>query len=308
MEEAADISNRRLLSNLFLLFITLVWGATFTLTKDALQVVPVYPFLFVRFLLAAVALAVVCLASPVHRGGFTRRVWAAGTWLGLLLFGGYALQTLGLLTVSASVSGFLTGLNVVLVPIFAIPILRSIPRPRTWLAAMMAAVGLALFSGGDVLQMPAGSLYVLLCAVCLALQIVFVDKLGKDADALALATVELLVVAVCAFAASLLHPHQVLGPAAAWLQPAVIWATLINGLLGTSLAYWGQNICQKFTSAGEIAVIFSMEPVFAAVIAWFALGDRLSRMGWWGSVLIFASMLAADPAVKLPIRWQRKTA
>lgn len=291
------------MANLFLLFITFIWGATFSLTKGALTHVSVYPFLFVRFLLASVALLCVCLASTEHRKAFTKKVWGAGTGLGLLLFGAYAFQTLGLVTVSPSVTGFLTGLNVVLVPIFAIPLLRQMPRWRVSVGAILAAFGLALVSGGDLLHLHIGDVYVLICAVCLALQILFVEKYGAETDALALATVEILVVTLCSLVASRWNPVAPFGSIRVWTSPPVLWALVVNGFLGTALAYWGQNVCQKFTSSGEIAILFSMEPVFAALIAWITLGDALSGQGIAGGICIVVSMLIADPAVKLRARW-----
>lgn len=296
------IPNRRLPANLFLLFITLVWGATFTLTKDALYAVPVYPFLFVRFLFAGATLVGISVATRTRRRTWNRRVWLVGSGLGLVLFGGYALQTLGLLTVSAPVTGFLTGLNVVLVPILAIPLLRTVPRVRTWLGALLAAVGLVLISGGGLTHLQFGDTLVLLCAVCLALQIVLTEKYAMNTDALTLAAVELLVVALCSLFASLSTVQgSDVWSLSIWLRPSVLWAVLVNALLGTALAYWGQNMCQKFTSAGEIAIIFTMEPVFAAVISWVFAGVALAGAGIAGGAMIFTSMLVADPSIRMPL-------
>ncbi len=304
---ATLIPHRRLFANLFLLFITLVWGATFTLTKTALLSVPVYPLVFTRFFLAAVALVGVSLLSPARRTVWRGRVWGIGAVLGVFLFGAYALQTLGLLTVSAPAAGFLTGLNVVLVPIFGTLLTRQRGSWRTWLGALLAAAGLAFLSGPGIWHLQAGDLYILGCAVCLALQILGVDRYTDAVDPIALAAVELITVAICALAVSLLWPQ---GPHAwslnHWLRPGVVWTVLVNGLLGTSLAYWGQNICQRFTSAGEIAIIFTMEPVFAAAIAWVFVGAALSVAGIIGGVLVVVSMWVADPSIR-PLRLRVNT-
>lgn len=277
-----------------------MWGATFTLTKTALQSVPVYPFVFVRFMLAALALAAVGAMSSVHRRVWTPRVFTVGTLLGLCLFGGYALQTLGLLTVSAPTAGFLTGLSVVLVPVLTALFNKRRGPLRTWAGALLALIGLALVSGGGIWRFQLGDLYVLGCAVCIALQIIGVEWFGEALDPIALAAVELFIVALGAFIVSLLWQQ---GPYAwswsHWTSPGVVWAVLVNGVLGTAVAYWGQNVCQKFTSAAEIAVIFTMEPVFAAAIAWVFTGAALSAEGVVGGVLVVFSMWIADPGIPL---------
>lgn len=287
----------RLISYISLLFITFVWGATFTLTKNALASVEVYPFLFVRFLVATVVLSVIVFLSPRSRHSFDPLTLWLGVSLGGLLFGAYAFQTMGLGHTSPSIAGFLTGLYVVLVPILSIPLFRTSPHWRTWMGAILAVMGLAFISGSDILQLKVGDIQVLICAVFLALQILFIEKYGSGMDSLALATIEILVVTVCSLIVSVFQAGTDLLNIHLWLQPAVFWAILINAILGTSLAYWGQNVFQQNISSTQIAVIFSMEPVFAALVSWVAQGGSLSTVEIVGGVLIFISMLVADPNV-----------
>ena len=283
--------------NLSLLFIALIWGATFTFTKNALADVSVFVFLFMRFALSAVILFFMVLASSRSRHSLQLKTWLGGVVLGLLLFAVYSFQTLGLRTISPAMSGFLTGLNVVLVPLFAIPILRRLPKGQTWLATLVALCGLALINGIGFTAIHSGEAETIICAAFIALQILGVEKLGARIDALALAAIELLVVAVLSLVVLLSH-HQMGGlNMRIWLKPPVFWALMVNAVLGTALAYWGQNVFQKHTSAAYIAIVFSTEPVFAALFSWAASGATLSIVGWMGGLMIFISMLIASPHI-----------
>ena len=175
------------------------------------------------------------------------------------------------------------------------------------MGALIAAVGLALISGPGILHLQTGDIQVLICAVFLALQILLIEKYGRTMDALILATIEILVVAICSLIVSSFQGSTELLTLHVWLQPVVLWGVVINAVLGTSLAYWGQNIFQQNITAAQIAVIFSMEPVFAALVAWVAAGDILSPLQMVGGLLIVASMLMVDPHVSWTRRYSRRS-
>ncbi len=223
-----------------------------------------------------------------------RTVWV-GVFLGCLLFGAYAFQTTGLGHTSPAITGFLTGLYVVLVPLFSIPLFHASPPKRTWLGAILAVMGLAFISGSHILHMQIGDIDVLICAVFLALQILFIEKYGSNIHPLTLATIEIGVVSVLSLVTSLVVGQTALFTPHVWMEPAVLWSVLINAIFATSLAYWGQNVFQQNMPSAQIAVIFSMESVFAALVAWMAQGNLLSPIEMVGGFLIFISMLVADP-------------
>ena len=137
--------NRQLLADSSLVLCTLVWGATFVLVKDSVAQVTPLLFIAARFALGALTLALLTLAM----GRFTRltmRELKWGTFLGILLFAGYAFQTAGLQYTTASNGGFITGLSVAIVPLLALPILRHRPHPFAIFGVVLATVGLALLS------------------------------------------------------------------------------------------------------------------------------------------------------------------
>ena len=289
------MNSSRILANSVLVFVTFVWGATFTLTKAALVVMPVFPYLTIRFLLATAAMSLFFVRGHDQRQGFRNyRLWLVGTVLGFLLFMGYALQTLGLQTVAPAISAFLTGLAVILVPILAIFFLHQKSRWRTWASALIAVMGLGLLNGIHQLgHFSVGTIYTLTCAVFWAFQIVAVDKWAKSYDAISLTTIELLVVTLLSFVASL---HAGWNDFQTWSSPVVILAVTVNGLLGTALAYWAQLHFQRLTSAMYVAVIFTMEPVFAAVVAFTLYHETMGILQLLGGLLIVLSMLIAEAA------------
>jgi len=297
---------KRWFANSALLIITFVWGATFTLTKGALDSLPVFGFLSARFVIATVGLIALVLLTPSARKSFTLRTWGLGTVLGLFLFGAYALQTVGLQYTTPSLAGFLTGLSVVLVPLLGVFLLKQKLRWRTWLGAGTAVVGLGLLCGPGLQQFALGDIYVLLCAVFIALQMLFIEKYGNGTNPLALATVEIAVLTVACLVLELWTD-----PSPTWVwttfhNPQVAFAVFICAIPGTALAYWGQNVFQQFTSSAQTAVIFSMEPVFATLVAWMVLGEGLTPLTLLGSILIFTSMLMSD--TNLQFNWTRALA
>ncbi|WP_053958888.1 DMT family transporter [Sulfobacillus thermosulfidooxidans] len=283
----------RIWANSILLLVTLIWGATFTLTKAALTKIPVFPYLTMRFLLATLVMGVfVFLDRDRIKSLHNLKLWMTGTSLGVLLFLGYALQTLGLQTIDPAVSAFLTGLSVILVPIMAIFFLRQHSQWRTWIAAMIATVGLGFLNGIHQLgHFSIGTVETLACAIFLAMQIVAVDKWAIDYDSISLTTIELLTVALLSFVMSL---HAGLYGFGYGTSGVVLVAVIVNGLLGTAFAYWAQLRFQRLTSASYVAVIFTMEPVFAAGIAFIAYHETMSLSALLGAALILASMLLAE--------------
>jgi drug/metabolite transporter (DMT)-like permease len=290
----------RWFANVCLLVITFVWGATFTLTKGALDHVSAMAFLSVRFLVASAVLVMVVLSSkPSRRALLMTRTWKLGGLLGLMLYGAYACQTIGLVFTTPAKAGFLTGLFVVLVPILGIWVLRQAPQLRVWMGAILALFGLALLCGADLIHLAPGDLLVLSCAVFVALQMLYVDKYGRDTDPLGLATVEIVVLTMCCTVSALLTSPANTWNLEIWTRPDVLWAVVICAIPATAIAYVAQNVFQKHTTAAQAAIIFSMEPVFSWLVAWVVLGDSLSVTGTVGSLLILFSMLVADPSIRI---------
>lgn len=282
----ARASLSSLLADAGLALVTLIWGLTFVVVKDAVAQVPVMTFLAWRFGVGAVALL------PLSFRGLrraTRREWAAGALIGVSLFAGYVLQTAGLQWTTASKTGFITGLYVPLVPLFAWPLMGEKPSRHAVIGLILATIGLALLSLRGDLQIEKGDLLVLGCAIAFAWQVVLIAYFAPRMPALTLAQVQITVVAVASALVSLGLGEQLLP------LPRGVWgAVAFNGVIATSVALGLQNYLQGKTSATHAAFIFVLEPVFAAMFGWLLAGETLDLRGWLGSAMILAGMIVGQ--------------
>lgn len=276
-----------LAADLALVVVAFIWGTTFVLVKGALQEIGPFAFLAARFWIAFLVLGLPLL-SRLWRG--ERSLWRNGGLLGVVLFAAYALQTAGLRTTSASKAAFITGLSVVLVPLLAALWLRQLPRPVAWLSALLATVGLALLSMPLGQSLVVGDGLVLGCALMFAIHILLVGRYASRYDPLALSAVQMGVVALLSgLVAPLAEPWP------ARLSPVVWGAVLFTALLATVLALVLQVSAQRRTPPHRAALLLTLEPVFAALAAYF-LGERLTPQGWMGCALILIAMVMAEVA------------
>src|SRR5262245_770574 len=275
-------SSPRLLA---LVGVTAVWGVTFVQVKDAVALYPLLAFLALRFGIASLTL----LAPGVRR---VRGVGRGGAWAaavaGLLLAGGYVLQTLGLERTSVSNAGFVTGMYVVLTPLFGLALFRLPVGPRVSLGVALATTGLALLAG-----VPGGSavgdLLVLAGAAVYSLQILLMERFAPRYDPLGFT----LLMMVAAFAVLTLAAIPTLEVPRGW----TVWgALLVTGVFASALAFLVQTWAQRRTSANRTALVFTLEPVWAALFGFTLAGDRLGALGWTGCGVIMAGILLAEPA------------
>jgi drug/metabolite transporter (DMT)-like permease len=270
-----------------LLAVTAVWGITFVQVKDAIAVYPLFAFLALRFAIATVTLA------PAARGrlrGLGHDGVAAAALLGALLAGGYALQTAGLDRTTVSSAGFVTGMYVVLTPVIAFAAFRAAIGRTAWGGVALATAGLALLSGIGAGSL-AGDLLVLGGAAVYALQIVLMERFAPRFDPLAFTLVEM------AAACLLLGAVALAGGEAAVPHGWTVWgALLVTGIFASALAFLAQMWAQRRTSATRTALVFAMEPVFAALFGYTLAGDRLGVAGWAGCATIMAGIALAEPS------------
>ncbi|MDQ6651034.1 MAG: DMT family transporter [Actinomycetota bacterium] len=273
-----------LLPTVALLVVAAVWGSTFVVVKAATGRLPVLDFLAWRFALAALAMLALRPRAVLQLGRDGRR---AGVLLGLALAAGFLFQTYGLRSTGAAVSGFITGLYVVLTPLGAAVLLRRPPSKAAWAAVALAAVGLGLLSLHG-LAIGAGELLTLLCAIAFALHIVGLGRWASAGDTLGLAVVQLGTVAVIYLGLTV--------PRGLRLPPdAGVWgALLLTALAATALAYLVQTWAQAHLAPTRAAVVMTMEPVFAGLFAVAVGGERLGWRTPLGGVLVLAAMLVAE--------------
>ncbi|PTQ55163.1 MAG: Permease of the drug/metabolite transporter (DMT) superfamily [Candidatus Carbobacillus altaicus] len=308
---------KSLLADALLLFITFIWGTTFVLVQQAIDYLPPFTFLGMRFMLAFVIM-LPFLALPSNRPGDTMHVTAnapghvkrhihplvAAFIIGVSLFLGYALQTFGLLYTTASKAGFITGLSVVLVPALSYFILGTRLKFSTVIGVVLALLGLYALTLGDAFVLNIGDILVFMGAIAFALQIVTTSKYAPLYNPVLLAIGQIGVVALLSLIfAFLFEPVYEATRISLRHWQSVGLALFVTAVLATSLAYWAQTTVQKYTSPVHVALIFSMEPVFAALTAWVVNDERFTPLMWLGSSLILVGMLLSElPVFQLSAR------
>ncbi len=269
---------------LALVGVTAIWGSTFVVVQHAIEKMPVTDFLTWRFTMAALAMLLLRPRSVAALGRSGRQ---AGVLLGLALGTGYLLQTLGLQHTSAAVSGFITGMFVVLTPLGAAVLLGTRPGWTAWGAVALATVGLGLLSLHG-LSVGSGELLTLGCAAAFSLHIVGLGQWAASHDAFGLAVVQLLTTAaLCAVVA-------VPGGLAVPPDKGVWGALALTALAATALAFVVQTWAQAHLPPTRAAVVMTMEPVFAGLFAVAVNGDALGPKTLLGAALVLGAMVLTE--------------
>lgn len=302
------------MATLSLVFINLIFGATFVVVKDAMTHVTPVRFVALRFLVAAVVLLTVALVR--ERSSVLRaRTWRDGALLGALLYAGYSTQTAGLVFTTPAVSAFLTGLSVAFVPVLAVVLLRDRVPGGAWAGVAIALAGLVALTwpGGGVRVGP-GEVFTLGTALAFALHFIATAHVTARTPPLSLAAVQIAVTAALSFATLPLDAAvaragvTTVAPAAPFAPlPAIAWIEVVGmGVVATALAFFLQTWAQRTVPATRVAVIFTLEPVFATLFSALFFGERFGIRAGIGMALILTGMLvvalrggdaAADPAL-----------
>jgi drug/metabolite transporter (DMT)-like permease len=216
-----------------------------------------------------------------------------GIILGILLFFSYLFQMWGIQYTTASNAGFITGLNVILVPVFSVLLFKDKPRLASLVGVFFATVGLYFLSGGDFAALSQGDWLVFVCAVVVTFHVIFTGRFAVRNDIYLLTFVQLTTVA--GFSLLLLFFDK--QPLKA-IPINFILILIYLALFGTVYTFFMQTAMQRFTTATRTALVFSMEPVFAALFAFMLAGETLVVLGWFGGGLIFIGMIIAE------IKWE----
>jgi len=284
-----------------LLFNTLIWGGTFALIKNAFNDISPLLFLGLRFSIAALIFLPFVYASLKKTN---KQTLIAGSILGIFYFTGFTAQSLGLNLTTATKSGFITGTFVVFIPILQLIIEKRKPKWFNMLSVLLVLVGLILLSSkGEnaidfIKQLGAdfnyGDLLTLLCALLFAFQVVYVDVFTKKYDYLPMVFIQLLITGLGGFVLSYIFSITSLETVKFTINTTVVTAILYTAIFASIIATVIQLKFQKSVSPTKAGIIFSIEPIFAAVFAYFLLSEKISNFGLVGCVLIFAGVIVSE--------------
>jgi drug/metabolite transporter (DMT)-like permease len=268
---------------------TLIWGTTFVVIRKlvALPAIPLPPSAVIagRFILAAV------LFLPFLR--LDRNLWRGGIELGVLLWAGYATQAIGLQYIGAGRSAFMTALYVAFTPAMVVLSGRRV-APIVAVAAALALAGTALLSF-DREPPNRGDAWTILSAVFWAAYILRLEGWANRLPINALTAVQLLVVAVLSVGWAGIEMAL---PGGQQAIRGINWPAVLNvlylGVVATALTTWLQATGQRTVPAPQAALLYSMEPVWAAFFAWLAFGERFGRNGWLGAAAILTAAVTSQ--------------
>jgi drug/metabolite transporter (DMT)-like permease len=271
-----------------LLAVAAMWGISFVWMKDILDQQDVYSFLVSRFLVAAVAMIVI---KPKVIKQFNKELVAKGLIIGAALGAGYIFQTLGLERTTPAITGFITGLYVVITPLLAYIFLKEKLTLSMWGYILLAVLGLAVLSiqGWSV---GSGELFVLISAALFALHIILLGIWSKSFDAYALTVIQL---TSCAIVAAI--PASING----YVSPpdSQVWSVILfTAIFATAFAFVIQTWSQARISTTKVAVILTMEVVFAALFSFmYGMEPFTLRLALGGGMVLIAMIAIVQPRV-----------
>ena len=284
-----------------LLLATTIWGATFVIVKLALNDSSPMLFVALRFTFAALVL-LPFIIKVLKR--IDKKTLYGGLLVGSFYFLGFASQTMGLNYTSATKSGFITGTFVVFTPIFQLIIEKRKPSKESIIGVILVLLGLVLLSSkGDTFlnifkeigeNFNEGDFLTLLCAMFFALYIVYLDIESKKLDLMSLVFIQIGVTGLGGFLFAFIFSIAGVEGIRFTFTYNLLFAILYTAILATILTTTLQTRFQKETTPTKASIIFSLEPIFSAVVAFFVLNEKISNFRLLGCVLIFTGLLATE--------------
>ncbi len=273
-------------AELSLLLLTFIWGTTFPLVKTAMSFSSPLVFVLLRFVLASLTFWLFFSSKITLK---ERSILKAGAIIGVFLFLGFGFQTLGLKYTASSKSAFITGLFVVMVPPLSFLILKEKAKISSLIGVVLAVSGLYLLTRPRGSEFNMGDLFTFFCAISFALHVIFVQIYTRRYDFFTLTFVQIVVTAVLSLPFMLAFERVTLA-----YHPYLILAVVVCAVFATALGLYIQNRMQKDTTTVKAALIYTMEPVFAAVFSYIFLAEVLGWLGMLGGVLILSGMLCSE--------------
>lgn len=289
--------NRQRKADMMLVLATAFWGASTCLTAICLRELQPLTLNAFRFLTAFLVLGAV-FHKRIARA--SRKTLKYSLLIGLSLVMVYVGATYGVLYTSVSNAGFIGAMTVLFTPVFEFILYHKRPGKRFSFSLLLCLIGIALLTLNETLQPALGDIICLLVPTFYAVDLMLTEKAvaEPEVDPIALGVCELIVVGVVMLALSLVLETPTL-PA----TPGVWASALFLGIFCSGICFIVQSVEQQFTTASHAGLIFTLEPVFSAVFAFFLLGERLGVKGYIGASLMLLSLVLME--LDLPMLFRR---
>ncbi len=282
-----------------LLLMTIIWGGTFVIVKEALNDISSMLFIAIRFSISSLLVSLFLL---IKKYKINKKTFLSGIFLGTFLFFGFLFQTAGLKYTSATKSGFLTGSLVVI--ILFLQLEKKIPTKGAIIGTILVFIGIIfLSSGGNSIKnfitefgntFNIGDILTLICALFFALHVVYMDIISPKHEFWILFFSQLIGVSIFSFITSLIFHFTSLEFYRINLTTNLWIGIMYTSLLATCVNFGLQTKYQKVVSPTKAGIIYSFEPVFAAIFAFFLLNEKFSNFAVLGSSLIFLGLIVSE--------------
>lgn len=281
-------NTRKILAGAGLILTTIIWGSSFVVMKNSVDLIPPCYLLALRFTVAAVCMLAVFW--PQNKG-MSRKDIQYGAILGIFLFTSYVFQTYGLKYTTASKNAFITTLYVIIVPFLHWAFNRKRPSGRNLVAAVLAVIGLALLSLEGDMGINLGDFLTLICGIFFAVHIVFIDRYTEEHSPVRLTTMQMITSAVLGWIlAPALDGKMDMGI----LNTSLILGLLYLGIFSTMIGFLLQNVGQKYLSPNTSSILLSFESVFGLTFSVILLGDHLTAKLLLGCAMMFGAVIISE--------------
>ena len=305
--QVLKMTKNRLLAQIGLVLTTLAWGATFVLVKDSLEYAKPFTFIFFRFIIATLTILPFILLKKEKLSKFFRNFNSneikGGIICGFLLYAGYAFQNFGLDITIPSKSAFITSISVLIVPIILIFYKKEKISYNLWISILIVVAGLYLLIepgslinqntkyGNEAFLPNIGDLLTFGCAVFFAMHIIAQSDIVKNKiNLIRFFIAQCLSVSIFAGISALIFNE----PSVLWNHPEIntlYLSLMINGMIATTFAIFMMIWAQKILTAGETAVIFSLEPIFAVLFSIFMGVESFGILKWLGGIMVVLAVI-----------------
>ncbi|PIC82508.1 DMT family transporter [Sporosarcina sp. P1] len=277
---------RKYIGEIGLTFTAIIWGSGFVMSALALEYYTPYQILAVRFIIGALLLSIVFHKRLLR---VDKSVLWKGALLGVFLYGAFALQTVGLQFTTPSKNAFLTGVNVVMVPLIAFILYKRKLDTFEWFGAVLALIGVAVLSLQWSTTINIGDVLTLGCAVMFAFHILYTARFVRTEDAILLTLLQMVV------AAGISSVTVIgMGETSFSMEPKGVSSVLYLAVFSTTLAFLMQTVGQKHLSETKAAIILSTESVWGMIFSVALAYELLTFRMFLGALIIFIAILLSE--------------
>lgn len=289
-------NRQKLIGNLMLILAAFIWGIAFSAQTAGMDYLGPFSFNGIRFIIGGIVLIPVIFlmkkhssVNIVHDRAYIRKLIKAGVLCGILLGAASCVQQVGLIYTTAGKAGFITALYVIMVPLFGLVIGKR-PAPILCISVAIAVAGMYFLCVAGSLSLNTGDILVFICAILYTFHIIVVDKLAPGLNGVELSCIQFFIAGIISLIIVPIN-HEVITIEA--VRGCLI-PLLYAGVLSSGVAYTFQILGQQRTSPVLASLLLSLESVFAAVMAWFILGQPMSSKEIFGASLCFAAIILAQ--------------